>query len=405
MLGNPLPERVAGADLVPLLIQVAAERDYRVFFLGASPESASQAMANLRRQFPRLKIAGNYSPPYKPLLEMDHDEIKRRIQEASPDLLFVSFGCPKQEKWMAMHYRSLGVPVIVGVGATIDFLAGRVRRAPVWMQRSGTEWIFRLAQEPRRLFRRYFTDLWVFGWKIIAQWWRMHSRSAGSRSKNQKLTLQVEKEYQEIKLPEVLDLEMVQSQELMADQILTDGHHCLMDMSIVKFIDSSGLGLLIRLQKKLRETGRQLILVAPSPAARRTFVLMHLEEFFSFAPDMPSAKQRIALPAQNLPLNPTIPAGAEPDLLIWQGEITAANAEDIWRKTVKWLARNPLPRQLVIDLSEVMFIDSSGLGAMLRTRKMAQRQGAKLIFTGLRPAVRNVLHIARLEGFLLAAAT
>src|SRR5260221_12022828 len=102
-------------------------------------------MANLRRQVPRLKIAGNYSPPYKPLLEMDHDEIKRRIQEASPDLLFVSFGCPKQEKWMAMHYRSLGVPVIVGAGATIDFLAGRVSRSPVWMQRSGTEGIFRLA--------------------------------------------------------------------------------------------------------------------------------------------------------------------------------------------------------------------------------------------------------------------
>src|SRR6266705_1362671 len=99
LLGNPLPERVAGADLVPLLIQAAAERGYRVFFLGASPEAASQAMANLRRQFPRLKIAGNYSPPYKPLLEMDHDEIKRRIREASPDLLFVSFGCPKQEKW------------------------------------------------------------------------------------------------------------------------------------------------------------------------------------------------------------------------------------------------------------------------------------------------------------------
>src|SRR5260370_11367417 len=204
LLGNPLPERVAGADLVPLLIRVASERGYRVFFLGASPESASQAMANLRRQLPELIIAGHYSPPYKPLLEMDHAEIKRRIQEASTDLLFVSFGCPKQEKWMAMHYRSLGVPVIVGVGATIDFLAGYVRRAPVWMQRSGTEWIFRLAQEPRRLFRRYFTDLWVFGWKIVAQWWRMHSRSARTRPKNQQRSLQIEKEWQEIMLPEIL---------------------------------------------------------------------------------------------------------------------------------------------------------------------------------------------------------
>src|SRR6185436_16019915 len=173
LLGNPLPERVAGADLVPLLIQVAAQKGYRLFFLGATSESAEKAVANLQRQYPKLVIAGHYSPPFSQLLEMDHDEIKRRIKEARPDLLFVSFGCPKQEKWMAMHYRTLGVPVSVGVGATIDFLAGQVRRAPRWMQRSGSEWIFRLAQEPRRLFRRYLNDLGVFGLSIVRQWWRL----------------------------------------------------------------------------------------------------------------------------------------------------------------------------------------------------------------------------------------
>src|SRR5690606_16507480 len=82
----------------------------------------------------------------------------------------VSFGCPKQEKWMAMNYRALNVPVCMGVGATIDFLAGQVRRAPAWMQRSGTEWLFRLAQEPRRLFRRYARDFGVFGWRMLVQW-------------------------------------------------------------------------------------------------------------------------------------------------------------------------------------------------------------------------------------------
>src|SRR5204863_7323265 len=107
------------------------------------------------------------------LLEMDHEEIKRRIQSAQPDLLFVSFGCPKQEKWISMHYRALGVPVAAGVGATIDFLAGHVKRAPDWMQRIGTEWLFRLAQEPRRLFRRYLKDLWGFGWAFLAQWWQL----------------------------------------------------------------------------------------------------------------------------------------------------------------------------------------------------------------------------------------
>src|SRR5690349_14579030 len=124
LLGNPLPERVAGADLVPLLMRVAEEKEFRIFFLGATPESAQRAVDNLKLRHPKLVIAGHYSPPFGKLLEMDHDEIRRRITEARPDLLFVSFGCPKQEKWIAMHYLSLGVPVSVGVGATIDFLAG-----------------------------------------------------------------------------------------------------------------------------------------------------------------------------------------------------------------------------------------------------------------------------------------
>src|SRR5438105_10884327 len=115
---------------------------------------------------------------------MDHEEIKRRITEAAPDLLFVSFGCPKQEKWISMHYRALGVPVAAGVGATIDFLAGDMKRAPGWMQRSGTEWVFRLAQEPRRLFGRYMKDLWVFGRSIVRQWWQMQFHAqTGARLK------------------------------------------------------------------------------------------------------------------------------------------------------------------------------------------------------------------------------
>lgn len=176
LLGNPLPERVAGSDLAPRLIGVAAKKNYRVFFLGASPEANAQAVARVRAQFPNLEI-GHYSPPFRPLPEMDHGEIRRRILAARPDLLFVAFGCPKAEKWMAMNYRALGVPVTIGVGGTIDFLAGRLKRAPGWMQRTGFEWVFRLAQEPRRLGKRYVTDLWRFGWAMTGELWRMKLRS------------------------------------------------------------------------------------------------------------------------------------------------------------------------------------------------------------------------------------
>ena len=175
LFGNPLPERVAGSDVVPELIRVAAKKHYRLFFLGTTEEANTRAVARLRAQFPDLEIS-HYSPPFRPLLEMDDDEIIRRIREAKPDLLFVAFGCPKAEKWIAMHYPTLGVPVAIGVGGTIDFLAGRLKRAPLWMQRGGVEWIYRLCQEPRRLFKRYASDLWYFGGAMVRQWWTMKLR-------------------------------------------------------------------------------------------------------------------------------------------------------------------------------------------------------------------------------------
>ena len=176
LLGNPLPERVAGSDLAPQLIRLAAKNNYRLFLLGATPEANEQAAANVRTQFPNLFVA-HYSPPFRPLPEMDHTDIARRIRAVRPDILLAAFGCPKAEKWMARQYHALGVPVVIGVGGTIDFLAGRVRRAPVWMQRAGLEWLFRLCQEPRRLFKRYATDLWHFGLAIGAELWRVKFRS------------------------------------------------------------------------------------------------------------------------------------------------------------------------------------------------------------------------------------
>jgi N-acetylglucosaminyldiphosphoundecaprenol N-acetyl-beta-D-mannosaminyltransferase len=400
LLGNPLLERVAGADLVPLLLRAAAEKQYRVFFLGATPESAAQAVENLRKLHPTLMIAGFYSPPFNKLLEMDHEEITRRIVEAKADLLFVSFGCPKQEKWIAMHYRSLGVPVSAGVGATIDFLAGTVKRAPLWMQRVGAEWIYRLAQEPRRLFKRYFKDFWVFGWKIFAQLWQLQIKS-GKRSRPQmSAPVRAEENWKWIKLPERLDLAAVRDDVLLVDQVLADGRHCLLEMDNVQFIDSTGVGLLIRLQKKIRATDRQLVLLAPSPMVQRALALMQLQNFFASAPDFASAQELIAARTREKTgaVRLRTPAALNP--LLWQGEITAANAKEVWSTTETHISSKQR-RELVIDMSGVRFMDSTGLGMMVRAKKLAQQEQVKLDFIHLQPAVQNVVRLARLEEFLL----
>jgi N-acetylglucosaminyldiphosphoundecaprenol N-acetyl-beta-D-mannosaminyltransferase len=398
-LGNPLPERVAGSDLVPLLLRVAAEKGFRVFLLGATSESAVQAAKNLSDKYPNLPLAGYYSPPFNKLLEMDHEEIGRRILAAKPDLLLVSFGCPKQEKWISMHYRSLGVPVSVGVGATIDFLAGHVRRAPKWMQRTGTEWIFRLVQEPRRLFSRYAKDFWVFGRGITKQWWRLQFR-APKGTAAVSTPVQAADTWQCVKLPARFDMQAARNDALLVDQVLADGRDCLLDLSGVEFIDSTGIGMLIRLQKKIRASGRQLVLLAPSDNVKRALTLMHLQNFFASAADIPAARELIATRARE-EISPAA-APPPPSILRWQGEVTAANAGQVWATTESHiLAHSAAHDHVTIDLSAVRFMDSSGAGLMVRARKLAQRHGCKLTFLNPQLPILNVLRIARLEEFVL----
>ena len=392
-LGNPLPERIAGSDLVPLLLRVAAEKKFRVFLLGATPESAAKAVENLKAKHPNLPLVGHYSPPFNKLLEMDHDEIVRRIVEAKPDLLLVSFGCPKQEKWISMHYRALDVPVCVGVGATIDFLAGHARRAP----------IFRLLHGPRRFFVRYARGFWVFGCGIVAQWWRLQSRSPKTAVA---VSTPVENEdtWQCVKLPARFDMQAARNDALLVDQVLADGRDCLLDLSAVEFIDSTGIGMLIRVQKRIRASGRQLVLLSPSANIQRALKLMHLQNFFASAADIPTARELIAT-RQGEESSPTTLRPTPNSPLRWQGEITAANVGQVWAATESYIqAHANNQSDVAIDLTAVRFMDSSGAGVMVRARKLAHRQGCKLIFTNAQPAILNVLRLARLEEFVFGLA-
>ena len=404
LLGNALPERVAGSDLVPLLLARSAEKGYRPFFLGATPETLEIAVARIKQQHPDLEIAGYYSPPFSKLLEMEHDQIRDRILAAQPDLLFVGFGCPKQEKWINMHYRSLGVPVSVGVGGTIDFLAGKLARAPRWMQKSGTEWIYRLAQEPKRLGGRYAKDLWHFSGAIASQWWELCSRGRNRRpsapngspqfSKNCALNI--------LELPQRLDFEEVHHCREQFEVRLKSTEPTVLDLESVEFIDSTGVGLLIRLQKRARSLGQSLLLANVSPRIHRALELMRLEGFFITVPDLDAAENYLRETGQYSAVQlKSVPAEHLP-VLVWRGELTAANAHEVWTATMDHLAaRSLIQRQLRIDLSELQFLDSTGLSIMIRTRKYAARQSLKIQFTGIRPNVLNVIRLSRLEEYLL----
>jgi exopolysaccharide biosynthesis WecB/TagA/CpsF family protein len=156
--GQKLPERVAGADFVPHLAAAARDAGASLFFLGGESGAAAAAAEVLQARLTGLRVGGVYEPPRAALDDIDTAEIMRRLDEAKPDILFVAFGHPKQDLWIAANRDRLPVSVAVGVGCTFDLIAGHRRRAPAWMQRAGLEWLFRVMNEPTRLAKRYAID-------------------------------------------------------------------------------------------------------------------------------------------------------------------------------------------------------------------------------------------------------
>ena len=166
-LGTPLPERVAGSDLIFHLCAEAARQGFRIFLLGGDEGVADEAGRRLAEKYPGLQIVGTECPPFRQPTPEEEEAMIDRIRGARPDLLLVAFGQPKGERWIIRNIDRLGVPVSVQVGASLDFVAGRVRRAPRWMQKSGLEWAFRLSLEPRRLFGRYARNAWFVARMIV----------------------------------------------------------------------------------------------------------------------------------------------------------------------------------------------------------------------------------------------
>lgn len=153
-LGTPVPEKVSGSDLVWPLLQRAAAESWRVYLLGGSPGSAELAAARLEREL-AVRVVGQDAPWVQTEGGPDEAAVVERVCQAAPDLVLVGLGAPKQERFIDRVVQHIRPAVALGIGASIDFLAGRVRRAPRWVSRAGLEWLFRLAQEPRRLARRY----------------------------------------------------------------------------------------------------------------------------------------------------------------------------------------------------------------------------------------------------------
>lgn len=167
-LGHPTQQRINGPDLMLRYCETAERTGTSIFLYGSTDEVLERLTARLRMLFPGLRIAGRYSPPFRPLTAVEDKDICSRIADSGAGVVFVSLGCPKQEKWMSAH-RGRIPAVMIGVGAAFDYHAGTLSRAPAWMRDSGFEWLHRLASEPRRLWKRYLVTNTLFTVRALSQ--------------------------------------------------------------------------------------------------------------------------------------------------------------------------------------------------------------------------------------------
>jgi N-acetylglucosaminyldiphosphoundecaprenol N-acetyl-beta-D-mannosaminyltransferase len=169
LMGRPLKLRITGIDLMMQLLTVAANKNYRVYFLGAHHAVVSAVVERCQDHYPRLQVAGYRDGYWKP---DEEPEVVEAIRQARPDILFVALGSPQKEFFIHQHLHHLQVPFAMAVGGSFDILAGRTKRAPEWIQRNGLEWFWRVLQEPRRMWWRYCRDGLVFTYLVLREFLR-----------------------------------------------------------------------------------------------------------------------------------------------------------------------------------------------------------------------------------------
>lgn len=261
-LGVRLRQRVTGVDLLPALARRAAQEGYSMYLFGAAPGIAERAAALLRAEY-GADVIGDAGPVFKHVEDMDPGALAP-IRAARPDIVCVALGHPKQERWIARYRHELGAPVLIGVGGTFDIMVGEKRRAPDWLGRMGLEWLFRTAQEPGRLARRYGHDMTSFLPRLADQVWSFRPRSGDRWGVPQLLV----SDHQTVVATRgrfvYADLD-----ELDLKRVMVPGNRIIVDLACAPFIDNATASCLVALARTAWISGAELYLASVSTGAER----------------------------------------------------------------------------------------------------------------------------------------
>jgi N-acetylglucosaminyldiphosphoundecaprenol N-acetyl-beta-D-mannosaminyltransferase len=370
ILGNPLPESITVPNLLPQLFALAEQKGWRVFLLGGDDAVAAKVQA----QHPKLQLVGAYAPPNQPLLEMNHADIQRRLHAVKPDILLVAFGSPMQEKWINMNYRDAGVQFVLGTGSALDWVAVE-GRAP---KRAGKQ------------FSKFIRA-------VLRQWWRLRAKKSGIPVAGPNV---IPDPFGNLIIRAPVRLDAAAAHAGQAEwQRAVENSHVMFDLTDTVFADSTGIGALIRLRRRARELRWQFFLIAPRPPVEAALKVMKLDEFFTIQASIAGARIIMESAAGAAPVT----SGVEEAVLQirWTGEVTALNAVELGMHTESELSQVTPSMNVVIDLSRVTFMDSTGIGLMVRFKKNLKRRDINLKFINAIASVRNVVRQTQLEEFLL----
>lgn len=402
--GHQLKDRVTGSDLTPMLAERAAKEGLSIYGLGSGLGIADKAFEILKEKHPNLKIAGTFSPPYAPLLEMDHREILQRLETAKPDVLFVAFGAPKQDKFISMHVRGWNVPVAMGVGASLDFITGEQKRAPKFMRKCCLEWFWRICCDPRRLFTRYLANL-RFLFSASRQMYTIH------KMPDQEVTFQPleERHFHSLEKRNIvaehfhpLDTEVKAAEFVQRLDEFARGKNLLLDVHATPWLSSLELGALLEINKFLRKSGKRLILYAPRPKVRSLLETCRLTDFFDTAFTLKEVARLAKNLAEHVEGGTDFSEGSlKLELPI---ELTAATLPEFEREAdvlhVELNKQGKL-KAVEVDAAQLDFIDSAGLGYLIGLKKLTQDEGVSMAIANLHSKPRRTFEIARVDKALL----
>ncbi|MGQ9920066.1 MAG: WecB/TagA/CpsF family glycosyltransferase [Desulfobacca sp.] len=413
-LGMPLKERVAGSDLVPALAAASDTWPLSCYFLGGRGDVGARAAKLLKEKHPNFHIAGVDAPFIHIAGEALHEAwetdaaIVAKINEARPDILLIALGNPKQELWFNRNRFRLKVPVTIGVGGTFEFVAGTVKRAPQWMQRLGLEWLHRISQDPWRLWKRYWVDAYTFSLQLLPallydryhrwrQYWR-RGREGRQARPGPLPPLAAGEPLRVVTLPPRVDCEMAYLWQPVWQQALAEPQSLVLDCAAVTYIDAAGLGLLMQGWRQAQVQQRGFFLIRVTRRLQRFLRLNRVWDLFSplthenVEEVLALLKERLNLPSFSF----TLEHRPHHILMRLQGRLDAAALVNLDIPAV--LARLA-GDHIVIHLADLNFIDSSGLGFLLKIHRYAASQGKSCVLCGPRPTVQQVLLVTRLHRF------